>query len=136
MNVLPFESKQEHLTYCIAANVPFEDGAVGFKIFDEEEMLGLIQIKFVGEAAYFLSVKSIEDKILKETLANICLGVVEFLPQLGATSFVFPIQDGSDRFIAEHLGFDRISDTLYVFDCPNGEEEGPCDCGEHCHHKH
>ena len=137
MNIQPFESKAEHLLYCKTADVSFEEGSVGFKIFTESEMLGLVQVKFVGDAAYFLSVKAIDAKISKETLANFCLCVVEFLVQVGVCSLVFPVQDDSDRAIAEILGFDRVSETLYVFDLPEEDESDSCTCGEeHCHHRH
>lgn len=129
IDVLPFESPLEHAQYCKAAGIPFEEGLFGFKIFSDCEKLGLLSFKFVGEAAYVLSVSPIEEKISLKMLANVFESVVQFLKHLEITSVVYPIQQDSDREIAEFAGFDHISPTLYVYDFPN--EEGEC-CDESC----
>ena len=63
IHLAPFEGTEEHFSFCSEAQVPFEEGAVGFKIFSDEENLGLCQIKFVGEAAYILNLCPIFDRI-------------------------------------------------------------------------
>ena len=121
IHLAPFEGTADHLAFCAEANVPFEEGALGFKIFSEDEKLGLCQIKFVGEAAYILNLCSIFDKISVEMLANVFASVVEFLKRVEIESVVYPIQNEDDVVIAEANGFDRISETLYVFDFLRGE---------------
>ena len=116
IHLAPFDGTIEHMAFCAEANVPFEEGAVGFKIFSDDENLGLCQIKFVGEAAYVLNLCSIFDRISIEMLANVFASVVEFLKRVEIESVVYPIQNENDVMIAEANGFDRISDTLYVFD--------------------
>lgn len=124
IHLAPFEGTVEHLAFCTEAGVPFEEGAVGFKIFSDEENLGLCQIKFVGEAAYILNLCSIFDRISVQMLANVFTSVVEFLKRVEIESIVYPIQNEDDVTIAEALGFDRISETLYVFDfVRDGEEQ-------------
>jgi len=139
IELAPFETENEHLLYCSAANVPFEEGAVGFKVFDDEEKLGLVQLKFVGDAAYVLSLCEIEGQLTCQMLSNVFSAVMEFLGKIQITSVVFPIQTEEHRRIAENNGFDQISPTLYVFDFPDGEqEESDCECHEescHCHEK-
>ncbi len=126
IHLAPFEGTVEHLAFCTEAGVPFEEGAVGFKIFSDEENLGLCQIKFVGEAAYILNLCSIFDRISVQMLANVFTSVVEFLKRVEIESIVYPIQNEDDVTIAEALGFDRISETLYVFDFvgENSKEQG------------
>ena len=116
IHLAPFDGTVEHMAFCAEANVPFEEAAVGFKIFSDDENLGLCQIKFVGEAAYILNLCSIFDRISIEMLANVFSSVVEFLKRVEIESVVYPIQNEDDVVIAEANGFDRISDTLYVFD--------------------
>ena len=116
IHLAPFDGTVEHMAFCAEANVSFEEGAVGFKIFSDDENLGLCQIKFVGEAAYILNLCSIFDRISIEMLANVFASVVEFLKRVEIESVVYPIQNEDDVVIAEANGFDRISDTLYVFD--------------------
>ncbi len=138
IHLAPFESLMEHREYCACVRVPFEDGAVGFKIFNEEEKLGLCQIKFVGEAAYILSLAKIDDKISVQMLANIFTSVLEFLQRVGSSSVIFPIQSQDDVTVAQACGFDQISETLFVFDFPSEEnpEEDVCNCDhDHPHHQ-
>lgn len=123
IHLAPFEGADEHYLYCTEASVPFEEGAVGFKIFTDEEKLGLCQIKFVGEAAYILNLCSISNRISVQMLANVFTSVIEFLKRVEIESIVYPIQSGDDVTIAEAVGFDRISETLYVFDFVRGDEE-------------
>ena len=133
IDLAPFESAFEHAEYCEAAGVPFEDGSLGFKIFSDDEKLGLCSLKFVGEAVYVLNVTAIDEKISQQMLANVFTSVVQFLKHLEINSVVYPVQSESDREIAERVGFDRISPTLYVFDFPSDD----CDCcDEHCNHSH
>lgn len=122
IHLAPFDGTIEHMAFCAEANVPFEEGAVGFKIFSEEENLGLCQIKFVGEAAYILNLCSIFDRISVEMLANVFTSVVEFLKRVEIESVVYPIQNEDDVAIAESNGFDRISETLYVFDFVHSDQ--------------
>lgn len=123
IHLAPFEGIDEHILYCKEASVAFEEGAVGFKIFSDNESLGLCQIKFVGEAAYILNLCSISDRISVEMLANVFTSVVEFLKRVEIESIVYPIQNQDDVAVAEAVGFDRISETLYVFDFVNGEAQ-------------
>jgi len=116
IQLAPFEGTEEHFAFCSEAQVPFEEGAVGFKIFSDVEKLGLCQIKFVGEAAYILNLCAISGRISVQMLANVFTSVVEFLQRVEIESVVYPIQNEDDVTIAEALGFDRISETLYVFD--------------------
>lgn len=129
IHLAPFEGLVEHHAFCQEAGVPFEEGAVGFKIFSDEENLGLCQIKFVGEAAYILNLCSIEDRISVQMLANVFTSVVEFLKRVEIESIVFPVQSEDDVTIAEAVGFDRVGDTLFVFDFSptDGEENGGSD---------
>lgn len=122
IHLAPFEGTADHLAFCAEANVPFEEGALGFKIFSDDENLGLCQIKFVGEAAYILNLCSIFDRISVEMLANVFASVVEFLKRVEIESVVYPIQNEDDVVIAEANGFDRISETLYVFDFLRSED--------------
>ncbi len=122
IHLAPFEGTADHLAFCAEANVPFEEGALGFKIFSDHENLGLCQIKFVGEAAYILNLCSIFDRISVEMLANVFASVVEFLKRVEIESVVYPIQTEDDVVIAEANGFDRISETLYVFDFLRSED--------------
>ena len=119
----PFTSEAEHRAYCDAAKVPFEEGSVGFKIFDEDGPCGLVGIKFVGNAAYLLQVRAIERKISSQVLANALRLVLEFLRRADVQSVVYPITAPDDVGIAESAGFDRLSDTLYAFDFPASDEE-------------
>lgn len=123
IHLAPFEGFSEHLAFCNEANVPYEEGAVGFKIFSDEENLGLCQIKFVGEAAYILNLCSISDRISVQMLANVFTSVIEFLKRVEIESVVYPIQSEDDVTIAEALGFDRVSETLFVFDFVSDEEK-------------
>lgn len=123
VHLAPFESIEEHLNYCSLADVPREEASFGFKIFSDEEKLGLCQIKFVGEAAYILALKGIESKISVEMLANVFTSVIEFLQRIGVASLIYPIQSEDDVVICEATGFDRISETLYAFDFPTEENE-------------
>ncbi len=116
IHLAPFENIDEHLLFCKEADVLFEDGTVGFKIFSDEENLGLCQIKFVGEAAYILNLTAIEDRLSVQMLANVFTSVIEFLRRVEIESIVFPIQSENDVTVCEATGFDRISETLYVFD--------------------
>ena len=116
IHLAPFENASEHLLFCKEAEISFEEGSVGFKIFSDEENLGLCQIKFVGEAAYILNLTAIRDRISVQMLANVFTSVIEFLRRVEIESIVFPIQNENDVTIAEATGFDRISETLYVFD--------------------
>ncbi len=116
IHLAPFENASEHLQFCKEAEISFEEGSVGFKIFSDEENLGLCQIKFVGEAAYILNLTAIRDLISVQMLANVFTSVIEFLRRVEIESIVFPIQNENDVTIAEATGFDRISETLYVFD--------------------
>ena len=116
IHLAPFENVSEHLLFCKEGNVPFEEGAVGFKIFSDDENLGLCQIKFVGEAAYILNLTAIEDRISVQMLANVFTSVIEFLRRVEIESIVYPIQNENDVTVAEAVGFDRISETLFVFD--------------------
>lgn len=124
IHLAPFEGTVDHLALCAEANVPFEDGALGFKIFSDEENLGICQIKFVGEAAYILNLCAIFDRISTEMLANVFASVVEFLKRVEIESVVYPIQNEDDVMIAEANGFDRISETLYVFDFLRNDTDG------------
>lgn len=121
IQLAPFESEWEQREYCALANCNFEEGSVGFKFFTNEEKLGLAQIHFVGEAAYILTLSAIDDIISAQTLSNLLEGILEFLRKLGVNSAVYPIKDDLDRVIAEAAGFDRVSETLFVFDFPQGE---------------
>ncbi len=116
IHISPFADVMEHLEYCKLLCVEREEGSFGFKIFSDDEKLGLCQIKFVGEAAYILALKGIKDKISVEMLANVFTSVIEFLNRIGVASLVYPIQSNDDIIICEATGFDRISETLYVFD--------------------
>ena len=123
IGIAPFSDQAEHIDYCRAAGVPAEEGALGFKLFDEEDgKVGLIQIKFVSNAAYLLNVCAVDQKISEEGLANALVSVVEFLKNAGVSSVVYPIQFQRDGRIADRCGFDRISETLYVFDLPEGKD--------------
>ncbi len=135
IHLAPFESLAEHQNYCRMANVPFEDGAVGFKIFSDEEEKALCQLKFVGSAAYVLNLCAIQEKISVETLANVFVSVVEFLRRVEVDSIVYPIQSKNDVTIAEALGFDRITESMYVFDFVSDEpcENEGCSCHDHKH---
>jgi len=125
IHLAPFEDAAEHIAFCAEANVPFEESTVGFKIFSDEENLGICQIKFVGEAAYILNLCAICDRISVQMLANVFTSVVKFLERVEIESIVYPIQSDDDVTIAEAVGFDRISETLYVFDFvrENGGEQ-------------
>lgn len=123
IHLAPFETGEEHLSYCQLLGVDREEGSFGFKIFSDEEKLGLCQIKFVGEVAYILALKGLDDKISVEMLANVFTSVIEFLNRIGVASLVYPIQSEDDVVICEATGFDRISETLYVFDFPTEETE-------------
>lgn len=123
IHLAPFEGVEDHFSYCTEAGVPFEEGSVGFKIFDDNDKLGLCQIKFVGEAAYILNLCPIADRISIQMLANVFTSVIEFLKRVEIESIVYPVQSGDDVTIAEAVGFDRISDTLYVFDFVPQENE-------------
>ncbi len=132
MNLAPFENLAEHQSYCLAAAIPFEEGAVGFKIFNDEEKLGLCQIKFVSGAAYILNLLSIDDKISPQMLSNVFSSILAFLEQVEIESVVYPVQSDHDVFLAENNGFDRVSDTLFILDfvSENCQDEN-CDCGHH-----
>ena len=121
IHLAPVEGVEEHFAFCTEAQVPFEEGALGFKIFSEEENLGLCQIKFIGEAAYILNLCAISDRISVQMLANVFTSVVQFLERVEIESIVYPIQNQDDVVIAEAVGFDRISETLYVFDFVTSE---------------
>lgn len=123
IRLAPFESAQEHALYCSLLGIEREEGSFGFKIFSDEEKLGLCQIKFVGEAAYILALKGLEGKISVEMLANVFTSVIEFLRRVGVSSLIYPIQCENDVVICEATGFDRISETLYAFDFPAEENE-------------
>lgn len=116
IHLAPFQDASEQKEYCAEADVLFEEGSVGFKIFTDEEKLALCQIKFVGEAAYILNLKSIADRISTEMLANVFTSIIEFLKRVEIDSAVYPIQTESDKIIAEAVGFESVSDTMYVFD--------------------
>lgn len=116
IHLAPFEGLEDHHAFCTEAGITLEEGAVGFKIFSDEEKLGLCQIKFVGEAAYILNLCSIEGRISTQMLANVFTSVIEFLKRVEIESIVYPVQTEEDVIIAEAVGFDRISETLYVFD--------------------
>lgn len=123
IHLAPFEGVEDHFSYCTEAGVSFEEGSVGFKIFDDNDKLGLCQIKFVGEAAYILNLCSIADRISIQMLANVFTSVIEFLKRVEIESIVYPVQSGDDVTIAEAVGFDRVSDTLYIFDFVSQENE-------------
>ena len=131
IHLAPFQDLSEHRAFCAEGKVPFEEGSIGFKIFSDTEKLGLCQIKFVGTAAYVLSLVAISDRISSSTLAEVFSSVLQFLRRLEVESVVFPIQKEEDIPVAEALGFDRVSDTLFVFDFA-AEEKEECHCG-HCH---
>jgi len=132
IQLIPFEDVLEHKVFCNAAGVVFEEGAVGFKIVKNDEKLGMTQLKFVGDAVYVLNHTAIDEKISVTMLANLFTSVVEFLNRAGASGVIYPISNESDREICEAVGFDRVSETLYVFDFPQEEgEHGECDCGHH-----
>lgn len=116
IHLAPFENLLEHKEYCEDASVLFEEGAVGFKIFSDEEKLGLCQIKFVSEAAYILNLSPIAEKISTQMLANVFTSILSFLERVEIESVIFPVQNESDIFVAENTGFDRVSDTLYILD--------------------
>lgn len=135
IQLLPFENAAEHAEYCETAGVMMEEGAVGFKIFSESEKLGLCQIKFVQDAAYVLTLQAIDDGISVPMLQNVFSEIMLFLCAAEAKSVIFPIQSENDLTICQNLGFDQISDTLFVFDFPNEDENvseeesiGSCDC--------
>lgn len=132
IHLAPFEDIAEHRTFCTMAKLDFEEESIGFKIFSDEDPLGLCQIKFVGEAAYILGICSIEDRISTQMLANVFSSILAFLERVEVESVIFPIQDADDIMIAEANGFDRISETLYVYDFP----EDQCEHGEHCDCSH
>ncbi len=140
IHLAPFESGIEHGSYCEAAGISMEEGSLGFKIFSDTEKLGLCQLKFVGEAAYILALKSVENRISVSMLANVFTSIIEFLKRVGIESVIYPVQNEEDKTVCEATGFDRISETLYVFDFPSdGETEEDdhhdCDCCGH-HHSH
>ena len=116
IHLAPFEDASEQKEYCDLAEVLFEDGSVGFKIFSDEEKLALCQIKFVGEAAYVLNLQSIQDRISVQMLANVFASIIEFLKRVEIDSAVYPIQNENDIILAESNGFEKISDTLFVLD--------------------
>ncbi len=118
IHLAPFTDVMEHQSFCRSASVEFEEGAVGFKLFSDEEALGLCQIKFVGEAAYILNFCAIEDRISSEMLANVFSSILEFLKRVEIESVVFPVQSESDVLVCDANGFDAVSETLYVFDFP------------------
>ncbi len=124
IGIAPFESELEQREYCALAACEFEEGSIGIKIFSEEERLGLVQIHFVGSAAYILTMRSIDDMITAQSLGSVLTGVLEFLKKLDLTSVVFPVQNELDREICEAAGFDRVSDTLFVFDFPEENNMG------------
>lgn len=131
----PFQDEMEHRAFCLEGDVPFEEASVGFKIFSENEKLGLCQIKVVDSAAYVLSLCAIRGRVPAETLAEVLRSVMTFLQRLEICSVIYPIQKDEDRKIAERQGFDQVSDTLYVYDFLGKEKEEnreDCDCG-HCH---
>ena len=136
IHLAPFDSVEIHEEYCEEAGIYREEGAVGFKIFSDEEKLGLCQIKFVGEAAYILNLTAIQNRISVQMLANVFTSVVEFLRRVEIESIVYPIQSEDDVMIVNALGFDKVGDTLYVFDFPKEtvcEEEHAhsCSCDHH-----
>ena len=133
IHLAPFDDLSEHRTYCEKAQISFEEGSVGFKIFSDEEKLGLCQIKFVSEAAYILNLIAIEEKISVQMLANVFTSILTFLERVEIQSVIFPVQTEDDIFIAENTGFDRVSDTLYILDFVKEEicEDENCDCGHH-----
>lgn len=136
INLAPFATLLEHQEYCNAASVPLEEGSVGFKIFKDNEKLGLCNLKFVSDVAYILNLTEIDNKISVQMLANVFTSVIEFIKRVGIQSIVFPIQSENDAFICQTLGFDKISETMYVFDFPQEmEEECTCDDCDH-HHGH
>ena len=140
IDLAPFETPVEQEAYCSAASVPFEGGAIGFKFFSGEKKLGLCQLKLVGGAAYVLSLAAITSELSEKMLANVFSDVVQFLQSLGVVSVIYPIQNETDRFVAETLGFDRVSPTLYVFDYPEAKPDDHashhCDGSCDCHHHH
>ena len=123
IEIAPFVSSFEHRAYCDAAKVNFEEEAIGFKIYKGEEICGVCQIQFVGNAAYILTLKTIDDRITSQHLANTFVSVIEFLLQIGVSSVVYPIQCDRDAEIATLLGFDRVSETLFVYDFPEEEPD-------------
>ena len=78
----------------------------------------------MGEAAYILNLCAIFDRISTDMLANVFASVVEFLKRVEIESVVYPIQNEDDVMIAEANGFDRISETLYVFDFLRNDPDG------------
>ncbi len=136
IHLAPFDSAKIHEEYCKEAGIVREEGAVGFKIFSDEEKLGVCQIKFVGEAAYILNLTAIQDRISVQMLANVFTSVIEFLRRVEIESIVYPVQSENDVTIANTLGFDRVGDTLYVFDFVKeieSEEDNvhSCSCDYH-----
>ena len=59
IDLAPFENALEHRSYCSLAGLPYEEGTIGFKFFDDSRKIGLCQFKLVGSVAYVLGVKSI-----------------------------------------------------------------------------
>lgn len=116
IHLAPFEDILEHQLYCQTASVPFEEGAVGFKIFSDEEKLGLCQIKFVSGAAYILNLTAVDDKLSLQMLSNVFSSILSFLERVEIESVVYPVQNENDIFLAENSGFDRVSETLFVYD--------------------
>ena len=107
------------------ANTKLEEDALGFKIFLEDEKLGLSQIQLVENVAYILTLSRIGDKISNQLLSELFSQVMVFLNHIGAASVVFPIKDESDAELARFLGFDQVSETLYVFEDHDEKEEQP-----------
>jgi hypothetical protein len=116
IELAPLNNREEHLEYCHAAGISFEEGAVGFKIFDEDEKVGICQLKFLEKTVYVLNLSVICDRIPMSALSNSFSNIVDFLHKMGVSSIVFPVQNFSDSQVAQQNGFDKISETLYVFD--------------------
>ena len=47
IHLSPFENISEHRAFCIEAGIAFEEGAVGFKIFSDEEQLKCLKTMFL-----------------------------------------------------------------------------------------
>lgn len=132
LDFLPFSSESEQRLYCEYAGVPFEEGSIGFKGFDGEKKCALIQIKLVSDAAYVLTVLSLDKSVTEQILANLLKAVTGFLRVLGVKSVIFPTESEREKRLGEMAEFDRVSDTLYLFDFP--EEQKQCAGHDgHCH---
>ena len=77
IKIAPFESFEEHQEFCLASQTKLEDDSLGFKIFADDEKLGLSQIQIVEDVAYVLTLSQIGDKISNQLLSQLFLQVMK-----------------------------------------------------------